>query len=101
MNAAKGAPNRKIRKNIFHRHMAALGGLKWVRVGGQNLNFAKSPPNPSRGYTGVSFCRMAPLTWANCTNGTCFHAPALVVVPATSALRGVPGADFFKIRDAS
>ena len=101
MNAAKGATNRKIRKNIFHRHMAALGGLKWVLVGGQNLNFVKSPPNPSRGYTGGSFCRMAPLTQANCTNGTCFHTLALVVVPGTSALRGVLGAEFFKIRDAA
>ena len=30
-----------------------------------------------------------------------FHAPALVVIPATSALRSMPGADFFKIRHAA
>ena len=65
------------------------------------MNFAKSPPNPARGHTGGVPCRMAPLGRPGCANGTCFHAPALVVVPAAPAQGYAPGADFFKIRDAA
>ena len=65
------------------------------------MNFAKSPPNPARGHTGGVPCRMVPLCRPGCANGTCFHAPALVVVPAAPAQGCALGADFFKIRDAA